>query len=527
MKILVLGGYGVFGARLARLLVADGHEVSIAGRDLDAAERLAAYLGCRACRMDRGGDLGHLSLHEVVVDAAGPFHAYGDAPYRLPRAAIAAGVHYLDLCDNAEFCAGIAVLNDEAVRAGVCVLSGLSSVPALSSAAVEALAAGGRVRVIDTAILPGNRAPRGLSVMQSILVQAGRPMEVWRGGRWVRAFGWSDPARYLLPHGIVRQGWQIEVPDLRLFPARFGAETVRFRAGLELGVMRYGLAGFAMLRRVLPVPVTLTLVRLFKALADGLERFGSGRGGMSVMVQVGQERRWWRLLAEDGDGPFIPAVPARALLRRQALPVGAGPALCVVSLAEAEAAMGDLRVVTERAEETVVPIFPRVLGEAFARLPDEIQATHVTADCSRWAGRSAIERGTGLWERGLAALFGFPAAAGDVAVEVTKSVTPRGEIWVRQFGGKTFRSHLAATAAGMTERFGPFTFLLGLKVEGGRLYYPVVRGRLGPLPLPRWLLPLAEASERVEDGRFCFDVAIFAPLTRRLIVRYRGWLVAA
>ena len=282
-----------------------------------------------------------------------------------------------------------------------------------------------------------------------------------------------------------------------------------------------------MLRRVLPVPVTLTLVRLFKALADGLERFGSGRGGMSVMVQVGQERRWWRLLAEDGDGPFIPAVPARALLRRQALPVGAGPALCVVSLAEAEAAMGDLRVVTERAEETVVPIFPRVLGEAFARLPDEIQATHVTADCSRWAGRSAIERGTGLWERGLAALFGFPAAAGDVAVEVTKSVTPRGEIWVRQFGGKTFRSHLAATAAGMTERFGPFTFLLGLKVEGGRLYYPVVRGRLGPLPLPRWLLPLAEASERVEDGRFCFDVAIFAPLTRRLFVRYRGWRVAA
>jgi hypothetical protein len=31
----------------------------------------------------------------------------------------------------------------------------------------------------------------------------------------------------------------------------------------------------------------------------------------------------------------------------------------------------------------------------------------------------------------------------------------------------------------------------------------------------------------VEDGRFCFDVAIFAPLTRRLIVRYRGWLMAA
>ena len=189
--------------------------------------------------------------------------------------------------------------------------------------------------------------------------------------------------------------------------------------------------------------------------------------------------------------------------------------------------MSDLRVVTERAVETVVPIFPRVLGDAFERLPDEIRVTHLTADCSRWAGRSVIERGTGLWERGLAALFGFPAAAGDVAVEVTKTVTPRGETWVRRFGGREFRSHLAATAAGMTERFGPFTFLLGLRVESGRLYYPVVRGRLGPLPLPRWLLPSAEACEREEDGRFCFDVAIFAPLTRRLIVRYRGWLMAA
>lgn len=527
MKILVLGGYGVFGERLARLLVADGHELCIAGRNLEAAERLAADLGCRACRMDRGGDLGLLAAHEVVIDAAGPFHAYGGDPYRLPRAAIAAGVHYLDLCDNAEFCAGIAVLKDEALRAGVCVLSGLSSVPALSSAAVEALAAGDRVRVIDTAILPGNRAPRGLSVMESILAQAGQPMEVWRGGRWERAFGWSDPARHDLPGGIVRQGWQIAVPDVRLFPARFGAETVRFRAGLELGVMRYGLAGFAMLRRVLPIPVTPAVVRVFKAVADGLEPFGSGRGGMSVMVQVGQERRWWRLLAEDGDGPFIPAVPARALLRRKALPVGAGPALCVVSLDEAEAAMSDLRVVTERAVEAVVPIFPRVLGDAFERLPDEIRVTHLTADCSRWAGRSVIERGNGLWQRGLAALFGFPAAAGDVAVEVTKTVTPRGETWERRFAGREFRSHLAATAAGMTERFGPFTFLLGLRVESGRLYYPVVQGRLGPLPLPRWLLPSAEACERVEDGRFCFDVAIFAPLTRRLIVRYRGWLMAA
>ncbi|MEH6654288.1 saccharopine dehydrogenase NADP-binding domain-containing protein [Loktanella salsilacus] len=183
VKVLLLGGYGVFGARLAKFLVIDGHDVCIAGRSLRAAQTCAAELGCRAIQMDRSLDLGALTAHDVVIDAAGPFHTYGDDPYRLARAAIAAGVHYLDLADDAGFCAGIAALDTDARAAGVCVLSGLSSVPALSSAAVRALAGGEVPSVIDTAILPGNRAPRGLSVMQSILSQAGRPMPLWHGNQ--------------------------------------------------------------------------------------------------------------------------------------------------------------------------------------------------------------------------------------------------------------------------------------------------------------------------------------------------------
>lgn len=37
MKVLILGGYGVFGRRLARLLMQDGVEVIVAGRDLKKA----------------------------------------------------------------------------------------------------------------------------------------------------------------------------------------------------------------------------------------------------------------------------------------------------------------------------------------------------------------------------------------------------------------------------------------------------------------------------------------------------------
>ncbi|MCC5988916.1 MAG: DUF4166 domain-containing protein [Pararhodobacter sp.] len=50
---------------------------------------------------------------------------------------------------------------------------------------------------------------------------------------------------------------------------------------------------------------------------------------------------------------------------------------------------------------------------------------------------------------------------------------------------------------------------------------------VGPLPLPGWLLPVSVAQEHVEDGRFCFEVRILAPVTRGLLVHYRGSLSAA
>lgn len=527
MKVLIVGGYGVFGERLARLLLRDGHAVTIAGRDAARAGALARTLGCAWLQMDRERDLHLLAGQEVVVDAAGPFHAYRGDPYLLPRAAIAAGVHYLDLADNARFCAGISDLDAAARAAGCCVISGLSSVPALSSAAVRALAGQDVPQVIETAILPGNRSPRGPSVMASILSQIGQPMQVWRGGRWVVTSGWSEPRDYALPGGLTRQGWQIEVPDLTLFPHHFGAQSVQFRAGLELATMRYGLAAFAWLRRRVTIPINTPVLRAFRLAADLLVPFGSGRGGMSVMVGTGDERRFWRLLAEEGDGPFIPAIATRALLRRATLPPGAGPALEAITLEEAESAMADLRVRIERVVEPARPLFPRVLGPSFDTLPAQVRATHLTMDVSHWRGTSSIQRGTGLWVALLGRVFGFPPTGTDVPVEVIKTVTPRGETWQRRFGNRVFRSRLAAAAGGMTESFGPFTFRLGLQVSENALHFPVLAGRLGPVPLPRWLLPVSVAREEVRAGRFHFDVKILAPLTHSLLVHYQGSLAAA
>ena len=57
MKVLILGGYGVFGGRLARLLLQDGVEVIVAGRDARKAAAFTAQYGGSPLGIDIGKDL--------------------------------------------------------------------------------------------------------------------------------------------------------------------------------------------------------------------------------------------------------------------------------------------------------------------------------------------------------------------------------------------------------------------------------------------------------------------------------------
>lgn len=532
MRVVVLGGYGVFGTKLVRLLIRDGHDVVVAGRAAARAQALATEVGAAALVVDRQGDLAPLweAAPDAVVDAAGPFHAYGDDPYALARACIAQGVHYLDLADDPAFCAGIGLLDKAAAKAGVFALSGVSSVPAISSAVVAALADGmTQIDMIDTAILPGNRAPRGRAVVASILHQNGKPFDTLVDAVSVPVRSWSAPDSFDLGQGIVRKAWMIEVPDHRLFGPYFGARTVAFRAGMELGVMNYGLAALSWLRGRLGFGMAGWFVRLMVWLARLLWPFGTDQGGMSVAVTGqgpdGWRRKVWRLVATGGEGPFIPAVAARVILRDPGqIKPGARPAIAAVPLAAVEAGMADLAVTTEVLETPAVPLFRRQLGDDFAQLPHVVQEAHQVYGPRRWAGQGRVTRGGSLWARMLAVLFGFPPAADAVPVTVTMTPKAGGELWERRFGDKVFRSYLTERGGHMTERFGPFTFTLGLHVADDRLHFPVLSGRLGPLPLPRLLLPQSQAQEYAQEGQFYFDVALKAPLTGGLMVHYQGWL---
>ncbi|MEM1386067.1 MAG: DUF4166 domain-containing protein [Pseudomonadota bacterium] len=533
-RVAIVGGSGVFGSRLAELLVRDGHHVTVMGRRRAPLEAVATKHGVHYAVVDLRASPLSIFDHapDAVVDAAGPFQTYG-ADYALPRLCIERGVHYIDLSDDARFTQGIEALDPMAKAAGCSAVSGASSVPGLSSVVITQLAEGlERLELIESAIVPGNRAPRGVSVIAAILGQLGQVSQVWRGGAQRDAIGWTDRRRVVLAKGLRRWAYFIEVPDIKLFPQHFAARSVMFRAGMELGLLNHSLALIAAIRRRIAFSFPPWLLRLVRFLAALTYPLGSDRGGMRVAV-IGYDgdravRREWRLIAEAGDGPYIPAVTARSILRRleQTAP-GARPCLAEVTLTEITAAMADLKVTTEIDETPAVTVFQRCLGPDWDRLAKPLRRLARVYDLEVFDGVAQVERGNSLPVRVLSWFIGFPQAGADIPLKVTKTRIDDFERWERDFDGQRFHSRMgpAQDQGRCVEAFGLFRFELDLSVgDGGALEYSMGRGWFWLIPLPRWLLPTCAAREWDEGGVFQFVVALTAPLRAGLIVRYRGHL---
>lgn len=546
--VIVVGGAGAFGARLVEGLVATTDlRVVVAGRDLAKAEARARFYPCGrvgAVRLDTRQvtteDLSRIGA-DLVADVAGPFQA--SAP-RLARAAIAAGLPYIDLADGRDFVAGFSALDAEARAAGTVVLTGASSTPALSNAALDAISEGWRrVEAVSVAIMPGNRAPRGLAVMRAILSYAGRPVPVLREGEWQRQPGWGLVSRENFVNLGPRWLSLCETPDLDILPERFPQlRSAIFRAGLELPVLHLGLWLASQPVRWRLLPSLLPFARPFLALAGWFERFGGDRGGM-VVEALGRDpenrptRARWSLIAEAGDGPYVPTLPALAAIRRLAdpagrpIPPGAGPCVGLLPLAAIEAEMARHRITTSRTIAHPQPLFQRALGPGFAAMPEPIRALHGSLAVQTFRGEARVERGHGLVVRLVAALFRLPAAIESGPVRVTIQPDGRGgERWRRRFGHRAFSSRLSLAPDGedrgrLYERFGPFSMALSVAAHDRGLAMAVTGWRLGPIPLPRCLRPTTQASERHDaQDRFLFDVALFLPLAG-LLVRYTGWLL--
>lgn len=537
IQILVLGGYGGFGGRLSRRLVDGGHQVLVAGRNLDTARKFCDNLAnASPVEADRETDLAPLLKNhqpDLVIDAAGPFQ---DSSYRLVETCIAQNISYIDLADARDFVAGIGKYDAQARAAGVVVISGASSVPALSGAVIRELTSDmARISQIETAISASSQATVGRSVAEAILSSVGKPVKLWIGRRWQERAGWHNLRKQFFNTGrsrsLKRTVALVDVPDLQIFPESLkGKPSILFRAGPEFAFQTWTLWLFSW-------PVKWGWVDSLRFLAPVLEpfqrlfaRWGSADSAMQVDVKGWQAdqtiHRHWTLIARQGCGPEIPVLAADILAGELAsghLTPGARHGGGEFSLPQFQQKFDQLAIETAIGTHAYQPLYKRVMGAVFDRLDYSARQMHLIAGDGGASGVATVQRGNSPIARIIANLMRFPPA-GEHKLHVSFTEREGKEKWHRQFGKHAFTSELSQQGAFLVERFGVLKFYFHLLERDGGLEMVMQKWSILSLPLPIALAPRSAATEHADDDAFCFDVPISLPLIG-LIVHYRGKLI--
>lgn len=169
---------GILARRLpgARFRVLDRSESHLSLARETAPDRISAApveIGPEAL-LDLGGA-------EVVLNCAGPFYVGSDA---VARAALAAGIAYLDICDDVEGARAILALDEQAKRAGVALITGAGNSPGTSNAMgkrlLELHPECDGIRVVWVV---RDSDPGGLAPLRHMLHMAVEPCPVWDEGR--------------------------------------------------------------------------------------------------------------------------------------------------------------------------------------------------------------------------------------------------------------------------------------------------------------------------------------------------------
>jgi len=555
-RILIVGGYGTFGGRLVELLENDASlTLLIAGRSLEQARTYCAQRSSAVAtlvptlfdRLNSGANVLAQLRVTVVVDASGPFQAYGDQRYSLIERCIECGVNYLDLADGSDFVSGVAKFDEAARAAGVYVLAGVSSFPVLTAAVVRHLTSDvARITSMRGGIAPSPYAGVGLNVIRAIASYAGQPIPLRRAGKMATAYPITESMRFTIavPGHVPLRNLRfslVDVPDLRTL-SEIWPETddIWMGAGPVPAVLHWLLTGFAWLVRLRLMPSLSWLASIIYFVTNHV-RWGEHRGGMFVEVQ-GQAvdgsriRREWHLLAEGKDGPLIPSMAVEAIVRKslsgQIPPPGARTAISDVNLSDYQGLFARRTIFTgtrQREPIEAQPLFRHILGEAWNLLSPPIKQLHSTTSVSTYSGRCTVTQGSNPIARAVTALVGFPKGGADLPIAVWLSVEGSGERWTRTVADRTFSS-TQRLAKGRSEglireRFGAIAVDMALVSEGPSLVYVIRRWSLLGIPMPLFLGPKTIATESVDaEGRFRFDINLWHPFIGSL-VHYAGWLI--
>lgn len=159
-------------------------------------------------------------------------------------------------------------------------------------------------------------------------------------------------------------------------------------------------------------------------------------------------------------------------------------------------------------------LYPRILGERWRELPEQVRRALEVTDEMRASGRFQVRWSDRARARWLARLGGLPRAGENVDVELTVTSDLEGETWRRRFGADELLTRQWEERGLLIERAGVLELSFRLSVSTGRLSFHQEGARLNVLgtrvPLPRWLAPRVAASAW-EDGSMQVSVELSFP----------------
>jgi len=357
-RIAIVGAYGNFGSIIQKKLSGqDGAPFILSvGRDeqkliaLTHGDKSAYWAG--DAHSDAFADALRQHRINLVIHTAGPFQGQD---YTIARSAIAAGANYCDLSDCRHFVRGISVLDDLAQQAGVFVLSGCSSVPTLSAAVIDHFQPYFRkIDEIDYGITSSSKMP-GVSTIRGVLQYAGKHIEQFENGAVKRIHGWQDLTLHRFPGMGSRLLANVDVPDMDIFPVRYGAHTVKFQAGAGLKMGTFANFCAASLARLGLVASGSVCADWLHTVGKRFEWLGDKKSLMYIKIAgMGIDglpyRHRWEIEAWDDKGPTIPAsgsvALARMLVAGVAIEAGARACVGVIPMETYLDAIGEPAIVT-------------------------------------------------------------------------------------------------------------------------------------------------------------------------------------
>lgn len=308
-KVVFVGGTGRVGAASAAALVANDPSVAkvvLAGRsDAAAAEAMERHPSLRGVAEFAKLDLGDASSvaaaiagADLVVHSAGPFQGGGDR-CAVMDAAIAAGVPYLDVCDDADYARSAKSRHAAALAAGVpCITTagvypGVSNVMAADMIAANRAAGGdadAEVEYVLYSYFCAGSGGVGDTILATSYMLCGEDVESWENGKLVT----SRPAtqRKVVDFGKKcgkREVFMYNLPETRSAREVFGAETVKTRFGTSPGVWNLAMAAMS---AVVPKEAlanretAATLAKLTAPLVRAVDALVGERTAMRVDVKL-------------------------------------------------------------------------------------------------------------------------------------------------------------------------------------------------------------------------------------------------